>query len=506
MFDSHHDPSDEWNVPGVDRPRVVPPPTLPPVVLALQAAAQGLRDWRPDQLDGDQALAATRALLLVEQLVMAARTRSLTDVESRRLHRDDGAPTAARWLRRQGLELPAAQLTLARRLTTLPLIADELATGRLTVALARTLQAALSRLMPHVDRADGMIDGQDGEQALYGVIVHGAREVIARARGGFAGPTDPMLLPLLTRLPEIAASPTGQLARLEAAFVVVTGHVEPGLVHNAVKELVEALLPATLEGRGARGERDRGLALIRKPDGTGWHLTGDLDLTCGEQLHTVLQSELVRDAANPVDTERAGDLRRQGLDPRDDDLDLPERCRPRSRRERMHDALQHALSRYLGADLGGTHDKNAVQLMVTVPAQTLDGQPGALPARAASGAVLPLSVVRRWACDSSLTRFALALTGRVLEVSHSERTLKAHERRALHAQTGGICGASGCPRSAAQPGAVMHPHHVTACASTGATSLSETALLCDTDHAYVHQGLVIALRDGRRLGPDGWVT
>lgn len=593
-----------WVVPGVDRPRplgpaaLVAPRTLPAPVLALQEAAEALRSWQPADLDDAQVLAATAALVAAEQIVLAVRTRALAQVEQRRLHLLADARSVTAWLRQEGHDLPATEVTLARKLAVLPALADRLAAGQISVAVAQRLQAALSRLRPFVDRPDGLIDGQDGEQALYGVIVHGVRDLACAARGGFAGDDDPALVALCDRLLQLYESGASQLARLEAAFLVLAEQVEPGLLRLALESLADALLPAQLEERARRGEQARQLTLVRKADGTGWHICGDLDLAAGEALHAVLQAELVRDLANPTDTEDAAQLRGQGLDPYDSDLHdtLPDRygaqadgaaatadsgpgqstavggasggsatggsasggsasggsatgdsttgdsapgsdpgtrptnldapgdgaggwdslalhrpdeaahLRPRSRKERMHDALAHAFTRYLTAGLGGSHDKNPVQILVTVPAATLDSQPGALPARGASGAPLPTSLIRRWACDSALTRVVMGLAGKVIEISHTERTLKAHERRALYAQTGGACQGAGCPVTTADPTAIFHAHHADPFASVGATSLSNTVLFCSGDHAHVHGGHVVRLKDGRRLGPDGWVT
>ncbi len=91
----------------------------------------------------------------------------------------------------------------------------------------------------------------------------------------------------------------------------------------------------------------------------------------------------------------------------------------------------------------------------------LTTDPGARPAVAASGARLPLSLVKQWWCDAHITRYVLGLGHRVLAVSHTEGTLKAHERRAKKLQTAGVC------------------HH---------------------------RGLTITLRDGRRLNENGWVS
>ena len=208
----------------------------------------------------------------------------------------------------------------------------------------------------------------------------------------------------------------------------------------------------------------------------------------------------------PLDTEAAARLRAQGLDPYDEELDLGSCTRPRSRRQRAHDAFRSALARYLAAALGGTHDKNPVQVLVKVPLQGLQDAPGALPAVGASGAGLSRSLVRRWLCDSAVTRLVLGLGGRVIESSHTERTLKSHERRALYAQTGGRCQAAGCSRCSSELGISLVPHHADPWSRCGTTSLADTVLLCASSHADLHEGgRTLLLRDGRRLGLDGWV-
>ncbi len=505
MFEGDDSSVEDWAMPGADRPRV--PLPLPAAVLAVQTAVEGLRGWQPCALAGEQTLAATRVILAAEQVLQAAKIRALTDIEHRKLHRLEDARSTLAWLREQGAEVPPAQLGLARRLSGLPLVADELAAGRMSVAVAQHVQAALATLRPHVDRADGRIDGQPAGEALSGVILDGARQVVVQARGGFAADDPPELAELADRLADVHSAPVSELARLEAAFVLVASHVETGQLAGALGQLVDALLPAQLEERARRAEQARRLKLVQKHDGTGWRLEGDLSFECGERLHTVLQSELTRDPDSPLDTEAAAALRSEGLDPYDPDSELASCGRPRSRGERLHDALHHALERYLAAGMGGTHDKNPVQILVTLSAGTLDREPGTLPARGAAGVNLPVSLVRRWACAGAATRLVMSLAGRVLEMSHSERTLKGPERRALYAQTGGVCQASGCVRSTRDTGAIMHAHHGTPWARCGSTSLDDTVLLCDASHADIHEGgRVIRLKDGRRLGPDGWVT
>jgi hypothetical protein len=144
----------------------------------------------------------------------------------------------------------------------------------------------------------------------------------------------------------------------------------------------------------------------------------------------------------------------------------------------------------------------APHIGVTVAISALHREPGAAPATAASGVRLPLSLVQKWWCDAYVTRYVLGLAHRVLETSHTQRTLKPHERRIKHLETRGHCQGAGCCRG---PGHPLVPHHVQAWARCGTTSLQDTVLLCEQDHAALHRGQVLALKDGRRLDRDGWI-
>ena len=134
------------------------------------------------------------------------------------------------------------------------------------------------------------------------------------------------------------------------------------------------------------------------------------------------------------------------------------RPRPRSLDAQRHDALRNGLRRYLDSGIAGLRDKTAPHIAVTVSLDSLHAAPGSLPAVAASGARLPRSLVRRWLCDSAVTRFVLSLGHKVLAVSHTGRTLTATERRAKRLETGGCCQIAGCTRG---PGHRLVPHHPT---------------------------------------------
>ncbi len=542
---------------GGGRPRTAEPTQPSPELLDLAGSVAALAGRDLGVLTGLQVLTDTGALLGQMQKLEMVRLAHLAAIERDQLYRLADARSTGGWLEANRLAADRGQVGLAKRMDAYPRIAGQVLAGSLTMATAQRLQASLSSLKAFLDRPDGLIDGQDGEQALFGVIVHIVLGQVCQGRGGFAAQDDPQLLALLHRLQAIyhghldADSPTpsdspsdsagdnpgdggaverGQLARLEAALLVLAEQLAPALLPAALGELVDALLPAQLERRGRHGEDEANLKLTKNYDGTGWQLTGELSLQCGERLHTVLPSELRRDPVTPVDTTAAAALRERGIDPYDPDgtalLGTPRHpdpsldsqpgdalgdalggCAvPRSRGQRLHDALDLALGAATSAPASAaTTTSNPFRSTCWSAPRPLEGQPDATPARGGSGATLPAGLVRRWACGGALTRLVMTLAGKVLEVSHTERTLKASERRALYAQTGGVCQAAGCRCSASDLGAVLHPHHVDPWARTGSTSLTSTILLCELNHADLHASRTITLKNGRRLDANSWL-
>ncbi|MBC7373929.1 MAG: DUF222 domain-containing protein [Frankiales bacterium] len=502
MFDQQSHPelsqpgASDWAIPGVQRAPV--PLTASPQVQALIDAVMAVGEQDPAGLPPAQALVDVRALLAASRQLETALLTRVGDVDGRRLHELDGATSASSWIQQQHSSLSKDSVQLARRLQRLPALQTALTDGALSVAAAQRLSKTLATLRPVVDRPDGLIDGQHGEQALAGVIGDGVRELVCQALGGLAD-NDPRLTELIALLSEVQSSGATQIQRLEAAFVLLATRVEPWQLPGALQLLTDALLPNELEKRAAKGEDDAGLTLLRKGDGSGWRVDGVLDLETGELLHTVLTAEQAVDQDNPVDTQAWRRLRESGWQSPDE---LPETGAPRSVRRRRHDALHHALRRLLDSAALGARDKAAPHIAVHISIASLHGEPGALPAVGASGASLPLSLVRRWWCDSAATRFILGLGRKVIEASHTERTLKAHERRAKHAETGGHCQAAGC---SCGPGRRLIPHHADPWWNSHTTSLHDTVLFCERDHALLHQGRMLRLKDGRQLNEHGWV-
>ena len=474
-------------------------------VVQLRESLTALAALDPVELPGAQALVDTRELMAARAQLDAVLLRRLGDVDVRKLHQFDDSPTTTAWVRAQDSTVDAATVTLARRLGRLPAVDQAVGSGALSTRAAELIGTALTKLRPLVDRPDGLIDGQDGEAAVTAVVVDGVRSAVCQALGGLDD-DDPRVSELTAQLSEISCWPTSQLARLEAAFVLLAQHLPALNLSAAIGLLVDALLPNELEKRAARGADQAQLSLRPNADGSGWLLRGELDLETGELAHTVLTAMQAVDPDNPADTTATADLLASGWefgDPIPDGLSHPSPgTRPRSRGRRLHDALRLALRALLDSGALGQRDKATPHLAATISLNALNQDPGAPPAVAGSGVTLPLSLVTTWWCDASITRFVLGLGHRVLETSHTARTLKAHERKMKHLETGGHCQGAGCCRG---PGWTLIPHHVDPWHRSHSTSLRETVLLCESDHAALHRAQTITLKDGRRLNAHGWV-
>ena len=469
---------------------------------ALVEAVAGVRAQVPTDLPGPQAVAEAEVLLQqLESLRSVVLTR-IADVDTRTLHTTTGAPSTSTWLHAQQTSLTRNDVAFARRLAAFPALATAVDTGRLSVAGAGRVAAALVKARPHLDRPDGRIDGQPGEQTITAVVVDGVLTAVCQAHSGLAD-DDPRLTDLLRQLETIANRPAGQLDRLTDALLLLATHLEPAQLPGALALLLDALLPQQLEDRAERAHQHRGLRLRRKDDGSGWLITrGELDLECGELLQTVLDAEAAVDPDNPLDTQAWTSTSRTPVTDAGADADAA--AGPRSLDQQRHDALRNGLRRYLDSGITGLRDKIAPHLAVTVTLDSLHATPGSLPAVAASGARIPRSLIRRWLCDSAITRFVLSLGHKVLAVSHTSRTLTATERRIKRLETGGHCQVAGCARG---PGCRLVPHHPTPYAISGTTSLEDSVLLCEQNHHDLHvHRRTLRLKDGRRLGPDGWIT
>ena len=482
---------------------------------ALAAAVKDLARQEHAVLPGGLVLAQARATQqAIADLTVIGLTQ-LAEIDDRRLHALEDAPSTSVWAQRLALDVPRGQVALARRLARYGQVHAQLRAGRITLSSAQAVGQVLTRLERFLDAPDGLLDGQPQQLVLHSVLTSGVRPLICRSRGGSI--EDAGLQALIAELHDVAESGGPAVAQLEGGLLVLAREVAPEQLRSCLGVLLAALLPRQLEKAALAGRDARTLQLSRLEDGSGWVLRGHLDVITGELLFTVLQAQLATDPLNPQDTAAGRDLRSEGHDPRDADLreDVSSAytpgsaagrltTAPRSRAERVHDALRGALAHYLDSALAGTRGKARPHLSVTVPAEALQAQPGAMPAESASGACLATSVLVHLWPDSSVTRFVLGLKGSVIGASHTSRTATRLERLAKHLHTGGWCETAGCRRRTGQLGSTFHQHHLDPWSLSGTTQLGTSALLCSADHRALHEGATLILRDGRQAGPRGW--
>jgi len=468
-------------------------------VRAVVTALAALGDVVPSDVPGAMALEDTRALLRVKEQLDTLLLPRLRDIELRQLHELDALPSVGSWVEAQTTSVDRRQVVLARRLEGLPAVRRELESGRLSMLAAQRVGTAVEKVRGFLDRRDGLIDGLPAEDVLDAVILRGVPQLFGEALGGLSD-DDLRLRRLLNDMAAVQSSGRSQVARVEEAFVALASRVETRSLAPALDQLVDALLPQRLEDLAERAHARRGLALERNSDGCGWRLEADLDDETGELLHTTLAAAMGTDPENVSDTALAEQARAEGRDP----YTPSPAPSPRMVWERRHDALTTVLRDWLGSGIAGTRGKVVPHLLVRVGVDAMADAPGSLPAVGSSGRSLPASLVRRWACDSVITRFVMGLGNRVIEMSHSVRTIKTHERKAKLMETGGVCQAAGCHPP---PGTPLIPHHPEAFARSRTTSFFDTVMFCDRSHHDLHEGgKTLLLKDGRLLSPDGWVS
>jgi hypothetical protein len=233
----------------------------------------------------------------------------------------------------------------------------------------------------------------------------------------------------------------------------------------------EALEPDGPEPDPTEGRR---LSMVKHADGSG---TGrfDLDAVGFERVQAVIESIV------------------QANRPKGDD---------RTRRQQNADALVQWADNTLAA--GGLPTLRTVKphVIVTIDAEDL-ADPSTGPGAATTGFGAMLSAARaRWlACDASVSRMVVGPDGLPLDVGRTQRVVPPHIRRAVERRDG-HCVFAGC-------GAPSHwcdVHHRVEWINGGATSLDNSALLCERHHTKVHHGFrVERTPDGRwrTYRPDG---
>ena len=512
---------ERWATPGVfDN---VEPPPRPPAsqcVAAVVSAVAGLSSYDPTALDNLQAVVDLEALSDALSDLRIAMLPSLQDAHTRRLHVTAGQPTLGTWRARRLTDLPREDVTLSGRLRRLPVLDQAVLDRTVGLDAARRVASALLALAPHLDKPDGLIDGQPADEVIT-AVVDNTVELVAGGRAGMPD-DDPLLAELDAEAAAILSSGGSQLQQLEQAFTLLARRLPDDALRVALAQQRDALLPNELERRAQSQYERRGLRIEPRLDG----LPGDVIITPDhevfELLWTLLHATTTHDptnandtrakAAQPVDhddPERHDPLLRdlqQDLNDALNDAEDDDRAaavqRPRSKAQRLHDALKLILQQHLAAGLAGSTDRAPVAIAVTLPSTLLDGRPGSLPGRGRSGTSLPKSLLRQWWNDAAVTAYVLTRGMIPLGLIHGGRTLTATERVAAHLQRGGLCDGVGCCRPG-DPLVSLVPHHLYSWAENRRTSLQETVMGCNGLHQDIHHGKVVQLRDGRWINEHG---
>ncbi len=513
-----------WPVPGVTWHDGPPPrPPVSPRVAAVATAISGLTVLDPTHSDELQAVVDVEALGQALSDLRIGLLPFLADAHARRLHVRANQPTLGIWRTRVFPDLPPADLTLAGRLRRLSALDAAVQDRSVSLDAGRRVAGAVLALAPYVDRRDGVIDGQPGGPVIA-AVVDNTVELVAGGRAGIPD-GDPFLAELEAAAAAIIAGDGGQLHQLEQAFTLLARHLHPDALPAALGQQRDALLPNELERRAQAQYERRGLRQEERLDDLPGDVTITPDHELNELLWTLLHATTTHDPENPQDTQsRAAepvdhddpdrhdpllrdlqqDLHDALNDNEDDDRSAGVR-RPRSKAQRLHDALKLILKQHLAAGLAGSTDKAPVAITVTLPSSLLEDRPGTLPGRGRSGISLPKSLLRRWWSDAAVTVYVLTRGLIPLGLVHAGRTLSATERAAAHLQRGGLCDGVGCCRPD-DPLRTLTPHHLYAYAKHGRTSLRETIMACNSLHQDIHHGKTVQLRDGRWINQHGITT
>jgi hypothetical protein len=269
-------------------------------------------------------------------------------------------------------------------------------------------------------------------------------------------------------------------------------------------ETAERLLAERLEREEADTYRRRFLSLTA--DGTGGvRLRGLLTAEAGAILAAVLDplSDPTRrpradmtpllEAGGGGAADRTPDSAEDSAEPVVDE---------RTYEQRQADALVEAAQRLLAQGELPTGGGERPQIVVTLDHAALVAGGGA--ATLPDGSELPVSTVRRLACDAGVLPAVLGTTGQVLDLGRSARTASPAQRRALGIRDGG-CAFPGCDR----PPSWAEAHHIREWADLGPTDLSNLVLLCCYHHRVVHHedwAIEPAVAGGRPLFvPPAWI-
>lgn len=494
----------------------------------------------PQSLSPAAALARATALLAVGERLTAPVAQAVADVDARESYRLAPAGSTRGWLR--GLPVgDHAQLARGRMLRRYPNVDEAVRAGRLGSWAADVVGELLDSAPERTD-----------EPSLVGLLENGVPQALlswtgGSHRDGSIGDTEQQRRHAAVREAvdlglQDTASPPAQ--RLEAAFVLTAECLPQRRLRGVLQWLLDALQPEALGDEEETARAEQSWRLVKKRFLPGSRLEVDLSDEDAELVRAELtartdEARAAREAAvraatssaadglqpdhtttdtggaDPLDVGAAGsgtpfldpDIERNHPFDRilDDRGDTPVEGDPAAGDDQdLHDALIELLRDAAAARAARLARPPQADVVVVCTLAALEGRAGAPPGTLVTAdRERPLSTeaLLRLACDGKLSAVLLDAAGTPIGASSSRRHATEREPRALTAQWGLYCATNGCGRR------WTVPHHVEPFWLSGETVLKHLVGICDCCHHDVHDGQkVLRLRDGRLIGPLGWIT
>lgn len=245
--------------------------------------------------------------------------------------------------------------------------------------------------------------------------------------------------------------PTDYVDAVESALLELCREYPPYVVARCVDEILVRLgVESSSDEAAVRRHQRRGFDVGQTFGGTG-SASGTLTPTLTEKL-----LKLFADCGTPGG-------------PEDD------RCAS----QRRHDLLEDVVDHYLGCT---REPEPAVQVVVTIPLDTLLDQLSTQWGLLDSGATISPATARRLACDADIIPAVLNARGDVLDVGVASRSFSTAVKRAAKLRDHGRCAFPRCTRP------VKECHHIVWWSRGGRSSIDNAAWLCTFHHWLAHEG------------------
>jgi hypothetical protein len=250
-----------------------------------------------------------------------------------------------------------------------------------------------------------------------------------------------------------------QTEKLDRALAAAAPHASPKDLRDIANLLLEEIVPA---GQAAkRDQRTMSMKCHLSDVGDGGRLDADLDA----ESTAIIRAALEKYTGKPTPTVN------------DDGTEGPPLKASHRRALALVELCRQALD--FGTDHPGSSNKP--HLVVTVSEQQLRSGIGAV--RLPGGGIIPVTDLRRMACDAKIIPLVLGSDSMPLDVGRESRTVSPYQRAALNVRDGG-CKTPGCDR----PPSWTDAHHVWFWIDGGPTDLDWLVLLCRHHHTQVHKG------------------